>query len=324
MPDRQTGGAAGEAAVGDQCAGLAKSLGFQVAGRVQHLLHARPALGTLVADQDHVTCLDPVTQDRLDRSVLALEDPCRTREFQDRFIDTRCLDDATLLREIAVQHGQTAIPGVGVFDIADTAGSTVEVELGPLAVLAERDLCRYTAGTGQVALTGRGLVVTYHVPGIQSRAHGGAVHRVTVAVDQPAAIEFGEDADHAARTVHVFHVVLLGGRRDLAQVRHPPTHAIDVGHREIHRALVRCGQQVQHGIGRAAHGDIQRDRILEGLEGGDAARQYTRVVLLVVTFCQFHHKAPGLEEQVPALGVGRQQRAIARKRQPQRLGQAVH
>ena len=38
-------------------------------------------------------------------------------------------------------------------------------------------------------------------------------------------------------------------------------------------AFVRGGQQVQHGVGGAAHGDVERHRVLERLEGRDAARQ---------------------------------------------------
>ena len=43
--------AAGEAAVGDERAGLAEALRLQVARRVEHLLHARAAARALVADQ---------------------------------------------------------------------------------------------------------------------------------------------------------------------------------------------------------------------------------------------------------------------------------
>jgi hypothetical protein len=57
VADRQARGAAGEAAVGDQGAGLAQSLRFQVAGRIEHLLHAGSAARAFVADQHHVAGL---------------------------------------------------------------------------------------------------------------------------------------------------------------------------------------------------------------------------------------------------------------------------
>jgi hypothetical protein len=74
VADGQARGAAGEAPVGDQRAGLAQALGLQVAGRVEHLLHAGAALGALVADQHHVAGLDLVGQDGGDGGLLALED----------------------------------------------------------------------------------------------------------------------------------------------------------------------------------------------------------------------------------------------------------
>jgi hypothetical protein len=65
VADGQARGAAREAAVGDQGAGLAQPLGFQVAGRIEHLLHAGAAARALVADQHHVAGLDLAGQDAL-------------------------------------------------------------------------------------------------------------------------------------------------------------------------------------------------------------------------------------------------------------------
>src|SRR6478735_1942385 len=47
VADRQARRTAGEAAVGEQGAGLPQAAALDVRGRVQHLLHARPALGAL-------------------------------------------------------------------------------------------------------------------------------------------------------------------------------------------------------------------------------------------------------------------------------------
>ena len=60
MADRQARRAAGEAAVGDQRAGLAEPLRLQIAGRIEHLLHAGPAARAFVADHHHVARLDRV------------------------------------------------------------------------------------------------------------------------------------------------------------------------------------------------------------------------------------------------------------------------
>jgi hypothetical protein len=63
VPDRQARGAAREAPVGQQRAGLAETLGLQVAGGVQHLLHARAAARALVAHDHHVAFLHQAVQD---------------------------------------------------------------------------------------------------------------------------------------------------------------------------------------------------------------------------------------------------------------------
>jgi hypothetical protein len=63
---------------------------------------------------------------------------------------------------------------------------------------------------------------------------------------------------------------------------------------------------VQHRVGGAAHGDVQRHGVLEGLEA-DGARQHGGVVLLVVAAGQLDDAAAGALEQLLAVGVGGQQ-----------------
>ncbi len=82
-------------------------------------------------------------------------------------------------------------------------------------------------------------------------------------MQQAGAIQLAEDADDAAGAVHVFHVVLLRARRDLAQLRHFARQAVDVAHGEVDLAFLRGGQQVQNGVGGTAHGDVQGHGVLE-------------------------------------------------------------
>ena len=91
-------------------------------------------------------------------------------------------------------------------------------------------------------------------------------------------------------------------------------------------ALLRGGEQVQHGVGRSAHRDVEAHRILERSEVRDAERGSTvRVVLLVIAHGEVDDQVPRLAEQASR---GRRawpaDRAVAGQRQPQRLGQAVH
>jgi hypothetical protein len=111
--------------------------------------------------------------------------------------------------------------------------------------------------------------------------------------------------------MHVFHVHVRLGRRHLAQAGNLARQAVDIGHGEIHARLVGRSQQVQHRVGGAAHGDVQAHRILERREVGDVARQDARVVLFVMAPRDVDDQAAGLEEQALAVGMGREDRAVA-------------
>lgn len=120
-------------------------------------------------------------------------------------------------------------------------------------------------------------------------------------------------------------MVFLGARRNFTQLRNLAGKLIDITHGEVDfRSLPRRRQQVKYGVGRAAHRDIQRHGVFKRRLTGDITRQCTIVVLLVITFGQFNNAFTGIEEQLLTVGVGCQQRAVARLRQAQRFGQAVH
>ena len=121
-------GAAREPPVGEQGADLAEALRFQIAGRIEHLLHARPAARALIADDDHVARLDLAAEDALDRRLLALEDARPPGKHQDRGIDAGGLHDGTVDGDVAVEHGKAAVLGEGMLDVADDAVLTVGVE----------------------------------------------------------------------------------------------------------------------------------------------------------------------------------------------------
>jgi hypothetical protein len=112
--------------------------------------------------------------------------------------------------------------------------------------------------------------------------------------------------------------------RHLAQAGHAAAQPVDVLHGEGEFRLVRGGEQMQHRVGRAAHGNVERHGVFEGLKPRNGARQHGFIVLLVITPRQVDDQVAGLQEQAPAVGVGCQHRAVARQGEPQRLGQAVH
>ncbi len=111
--------------------------------------------------------------------------------------------------------------------------------------------------------------------------------------------------------MNVLHMHVGLGRRDLGQAWRPPRQPIDVGHAEVHAGFVRGGQEVQHGVGRAAHGDIQRHGVFERLEPGDGAGQHRDVVLLIVALRKIDDQVAGLQEQALPVLVGGERRAVA-------------
>ena len=63
----------------------------------------------------------------------------RAGEVEDARVDAGGLDDAAVLGDVAVEHGEPAVLAEGMGDIADRAAVAVEVERVVAPVLAERD-----------------------------------------------------------------------------------------------------------------------------------------------------------------------------------------
>src|SRR5690606_29210927 len=145
MTDGETTGTAGETTVSQQCARFAETFRFQVAGWIQHFLHAGAAARTFVANDHYVTRFDLVVEDRFHCAVLTFEDARRAAELEDALVNACGFHDAAVFSDVAVQHGQTTFLVVGVFNFADAAVFTVGVERRPARVLAERHL-RWNTG----------------------------------------------------------------------------------------------------------------------------------------------------------------------------------
>src|SRR3546814_7376905 len=108
MADRQARGSPRKASVGDQRARGTQPLRLEIAGRIEHFLHPRPALRPFVADHDHLARLDLPGQDAGDRCVLAFIDLPRAAELEDRLIDPTGLHATPVARDLARQPRQPA------------------------------------------------------------------------------------------------------------------------------------------------------------------------------------------------------------------------
>ena len=65
----------------------------------------------------------------------------------------------------------------------------------------------------------------------------------------------------------------VAGGSDLADVRHLAGQAVDVAHGEGHISFLGGGEEMQDGVGRAAHRDVQPHSVFESVEARDLARE---------------------------------------------------
>jgi len=128
VPDGQTRGAAGVATVGEHGDLLADALALDEGRRVQHLLHARAALRTLVTNHQRHAGLQRVVEDHLDGLLLRIDHQCRSAELPDLLRHARGLDDAAVGSEVAAQHGETALVDLRMVDVVDGAVGAVAVQ----------------------------------------------------------------------------------------------------------------------------------------------------------------------------------------------------
>ena len=151
--------------------------------------------------------------------------------------------------------------------------------------------------------------------------------RVDVGVKQPAAIKLPQKGGDAAGAVHVLHVERLVPshvRGHLGQARHQARLRVDVLEVVLQPCFLRRREQVQNGVGGAAHGDVQGHGVVECLEAGDGTRQHGFVVVLVVALGDRDGGGAGALVQLLAGGVRGEQRAVARQGQADGFGEAVH
>ena len=137
----------------------------------------------------------------------------------DRLVDASGFHHAAIERDVAVEYGQATFFRIGVLEAADAAVFTVVIEAFPTRRLAECSLGR-DARRARLEEVMHGFIVSLgDVPLGDGFFHAAAVHGRQVSVQQAATGQRTEDAEDAAGTVHIFHVVLLDVRRDLAQLR---------------------------------------------------------------------------------------------------------
>ncbi|SSN11354.1 Uncharacterised protein [Klebsiella pneumoniae] len=181
-----------------------------------------------------------------------------------------------------------------MFQRTDTAFGAIVIQGIPAAVLRERLGGTDARRAGAEHFFHRVVLGHHHIVLFQGLRQRQAKDVFDLAIQQPGAVQLAQNAQHAAGAMHIFHMVFLRARRHLTQLRHFAGELIDIAHGEVDFSFLRRRQQVQNGIGGAAHGDIQRHSVLKGRLAGDIARQRGSVILLVIAFGQLHDTFPGV------------------------------
>ncbi|CCK16893.1 two component transcriptional regulator, winged helix family [Cronobacter universalis NCTC 9529] len=211
-----------------------------------------------------------------------------------------------------------------MFQRADAALLTIVIQRIPAAGLRKRLRGANARRTCAVHLFHRAILGEHDVVLFKRLRQRQPQHVIHLAVQKTGAIQFPENADDPARAVNIFHMVFLGAGRHFAQLRYFAGETVDIAHRKVDFRFLGRGQQMQDSVGGAAHRDVERHGVFKRRFARDIARQYAGVVLLVITFGERNDAFARIDEEIFTIGMGRQQRAVARLRQAQRLGQTVH
>ena len=108
---------------------------LNIRGGIEHLLHAGTALRALVGDHHAVAALHLTAEDALTGIFLRVEADGRTLEVPQCLIDAGGLHHTAVLGDIAKEHGQATVLGIGVGEVADAAPGAVGIEGGIIFAL---------------------------------------------------------------------------------------------------------------------------------------------------------------------------------------------
>ena len=292
---------------------------------IEHLLHARSALGSFVSDDDTVAALHTSTQNALAGIFLRVEHHGRSLEVPQALIYTGGLHHAAVLGNVAKEHRQSAVLGVSMFKVADATVGTVLVKCAPLAVLTAHLSREAVARSRLIYAVGIGVDVVFHyVIFLELLAQSLAIDAAAVLVYQSALGEFVDDAEYSTGTAALLHTVFLGVRSQLAQARSLAAQRIDVLHGEVGASLLSHCQQMEHGVCASTHSDVERHGIEESLASGDVAGQNALVSVLIICQRILHYLSSGFAEEFYSVLVSGENSAVSRQRETDGLGQRVH
>ena len=235
VTDAEAARATGKAPVGDQRHLVTGPLSIERGRGREHLAHAGPALGTLVADDEDVAIAVVARLDRRKAILLAVEDACGTAK--DEPAHARNLDDRPLRRQRSRETDDPSRRRYGIGNRIDNL--LILIKFNVLKVLLD-------------GLAGDREAVLVQIAPVEQRAH---------------------QLRNTADVIDVLGDVAAGGFQ-IGNIRRALEDGANIKQIEGDPALVGHGRQVQTRIGRPAGGGNDRRRVLEGLSGGNVAGAY--------------------------------------------------
>ncbi len=161
IADHHAAGGAGEAAIGEQRDLLAHALPVDQRGHRKHLAHARPALGTFVANHQHFALRIRARRNHGGAVFLAVEHARPAAELQ--VLESGDLDERAIGREVALEHHQSA----GVHDRRLAHHLAVRARVVGQFVLERRAEDREALAVQRAALQQHAQHVVHAAHGVQ-------------------------------------------------------------------------------------------------------------------------------------------------------------
>ncbi len=124
-------------------------------------------------------------------------------------------------------------------------------------------------------------------------------------------------------TVYILDMVMRI-RGHLAEHRGDTRQAVDIVDSEVGSSLVGNGQQMEHSVGRPAHGDIERHGVEHRLACGNVARENRVIAMKIVGFGILHNLTGSTPEEIASVGMSGKHGAVAGKSKADGLVERIH
>ncbi len=198
-------------------------------------------------------------------------------------------------------------------EIAYASRCAISVERRIYSVLRAHQKIASSARSAVPQAIGFGSICrTFRRIALDSLFQSKTVDTLHAGMQQPIESKLLHYRQDSSGTVYILDMVMRI-RGHLAEHRGDTRQAVDIVDSEVGSSLVGNGQQMEHSVGRAAHGDIERHGVEHRLACGDVAREYRVIAMAIVGFGILHNLTGSTPEELAAVGMCGENCAVAGK-----------